>query len=146
MPAASCPNSRWSRPRGQPRNMAETYALICKDCGSDQSAAFASFCTRCGSLIEARYDLDRVELRDSDDPHQRYFDLLPVRDESLLAPGVRTRTVHARNLGRRLGLNALYLKDETENRTGTTKDRMAAVALPFLYESGVRHFCTSSTG
>jgi threonine synthase len=126
--------------------MAENYTLKCKDCASDQSADFASFCADCGGLIEARYELDQVRLRDSDDPHQRYFDLLPVRDESLLAPGLRTRTVHARNLGQRLGLDALYLKDETENRTGTTKDRMAAVALPFLYEGGVRHFCTSSTG
>ena len=126
--------------------MAENYTLRCKDCGSDQSEAFASFCPNCGGLIEARYDLREVKLRDSDDPHQRYFDLLPVRDEKLLAPGLRTRTVHARNLGSRLGLNRLFLKDETENRTGTTKDRMAAVALPFLYEGGVRHFCASSTG
>ena len=126
--------------------MAQHYTLRCKDCGSEQPGDFASFCPACGGLIEARYDLGQVRLRDSDDPHQRYFDLLPVRDESLLPPGLRTRTVHARNLGRRLGLNRLYLKDETENRTGTTKDRMAAVALPFLYEGGVRHFCTSSTG
>jgi threonine synthase len=125
--------------------MAENYTLTCRSCGSEQSQDFASFCA-CGGLIEARYDLDNVRLRESDDPHQRYFDLLPVRDESLLAPGLRTRTVHARNLGRRFGLSQLYLKDETENRTGTTKDRMAAVALPFLYESGVRHFCASSTG
>ena len=126
--------------------MAENYSLKCKDCGSDQSAEFFSFCTNCGGLIEAIYDLAHVELRDSDDPHQRYFDLLPVRDENLLAPGIRTRTLHAQYLGRRLGLKHLYLKDETENRTGTTKDRMAAVALPFLYEQGVRHFTTSSTG
>jgi len=125
--------------------MAEHYALKCKDCGAPQSADYASFCA-CGGLIEAIYDLSAVKLRESDDPHQRYFDLIQVRDERLLAPGVRTRTVHARNLGRRYGLNQLYLKDETQNRTGTTKDRMAAVALPFLYESGVRHFCTSSTG
>lgn len=126
--------------------MAENYILTCKDCGSAQSAKYASFCADCGGLIEARYDLGQVKLRDSDDPHQRYLDLLPVRDESLLAPGLRTRTVHAHNLGQRFGLKKLYLKDETESRTGTTKDRMAAVALPFLYEGGVRHFCTSSTG
>lgn len=125
--------------------MAERYTLVCNDCGAEQPADYASFCA-CGGLIEARFDLANVKLRDSDDPHQRYFDLIPVRDEGLLAPGVRTRTVHARNLGRRFGLNQLYLKDETENRTGTTKDLMAAVALPFLYEGGVRHFCTSSTG
>jgi len=126
--------------------MAENYSLKCDDCGSVQSEAYSSFCADCGGLIEARYNLSQVRLRDSDDPNERYFDLIPVHDPSLLQPGLRTRTIHARNLGRRLGLNQLYLKDETENRTGTTKDRMAAVALPFLYEGGVRHFCTSSTG
>ena len=40
----------------------------------------------------------------------------------------------------------LYLKDETKNPTATTKDRMAAVALSYLKELGVREICTSSTG
>jgi threonine synthase len=35
---------------------------------------------------------------------------------------------------------------ETGLPTATTKDRMAAVALPYLYECGVREFTTSSTG
>ncbi len=126
--------------------MAENFTLECADCGTVQSDVYASGCGACGGLIEARFDLGRVRLRDSDDPHQRYVDLIPVRDEGLLAPGVRTRSVHAKSLGRRYGLNNLWLKDETENPTGTTKDRMAAVALPFLYEGGVRHFCASSTG
>src|SRR4029079_6336716 len=139
------PSSLPSLRAGRPPDVAERYTLVCKDCGAEQPADYASFCA-CGGLIEARLDLATARLRESDDPHQRYFDLIPVRDENLLAPGLRTRTVHARNLGPRFGLNQLYLKDETENRTGTTKDRMAAVALPFLYEGGVRHFCTSSTG
>ena len=126
--------------------MAENYRLECADCGARQSDVYASGCSACGGLIEARFDLDNVQLRDSDDPNQRYFDLIPVRDEALLAAGVRTRSVHAKNLGKRYGLNRLYLKNETENPTGTTKDRMAQVALPFLYEGGVRHFCASSTG
>jgi threonine synthase len=126
--------------------MAENYRLECADCGARQSDVYASGCSACGGLIEARFDLDNVQLRDSDDPNQRYFDLIPVRDEALLAAGVRTRTVQAKSLGKRYGLNRLYLKDETENPTGTTKDRMAQVALPFLYEGGVRHFCASSTG
>src|SRR6185503_14026983 len=145
MQAAICRNSPLSHRTERRGKMAEHYTLKCKACGAEQPANYAPFCA-CGGLIEAQFDLDNVRLRDSDDPHQRYFDLIPVRDERLLAPGLRTRTVHARNLGPRFGLNQLYLKDETENRTGTTKDRMAAVALPFLYEGGVRHFCTSSTG
>ena len=80
--------------------MAEHYTLKCKDCGAEQSANYASFCA-CGGLIEAQFDLDNVRLRDSDDPHQRYFDLIPVRDERLLAPGLRTRTSWRRGLPRR---------------------------------------------
>jgi len=41
---------------------------------------------------------------------------------------------------------ALYLKNETVHPTGSTKDRMAAVSLAYLWEQGVRSFCTSSTG
>jgi threonine synthase len=126
--------------------MAEKFDLKCADCGTIQTEKFAAGCSNCGGLVEAIFDLDNVRLRDSDDPQQRYYDLLPVHDDSLLVPGIRTRTVHAKTLGKRFGLNQLYLKDETENPTGTTKDRMAAVALPFLYEGGVRHFCASSTG
>jgi len=51
-----------------------------------------------------------------------------------------------KKLGAKFGLPWLYLKNETKAPTGTTKDRMAAVSLAYLYESGVRVFCTSSTG
>jgi threonine synthase len=54
--------------------------------------------------------------------------------------------VHAVKLGSKIGLPGLYLKNETVHPTGSTKFRMAAVALAYLYENGVRHFCTSSTG
>jgi threonine synthase len=40
----------------------------------------------------------------------------------------------------------LFLKDETGLPTRTTKDRMAAIALAYLKECGVRGFTTSSTG
>jgi threonine synthase len=98
-------------------------------------------------MNDIEYDLDRVELHDSPNPYLRYRDLLPVRDPSLFPPDAGTTpTVHATCLGERVGLPWLYLKDETRLPTGTTKDRMAAVALPYLRESGVNGFCTSSTG
>lgn len=125
--------------------MADKFTIQCNRCGAPAADPFALACA-CGGLIDAEYDLARVRLHDRDDPNQRFAGLLPVRDAALLAPGRPTRTVHATSLGRRYGLNRLLLKDETENPTGTTKDRMAAIALPFLYEAGVRHFCASSTG
>jgi threonine synthase len=98
-------------------------------------------------MSEVEYDLDAVEFRDSRNPFVRFRDLLPVVDSRLLPEdAVLTPTVHATKLGDALGLPHLYLKNETSLPTGTTKDRQAAVALPYLYECGVRTFCSSSTG
>ena len=126
--------------------MPDKFTVHCRDCGQIAAPGFATACAGCGGLLDVSYPLDRVRIQDSDDPYIRYFDLLPIHDASLLPEGRMTPLIPARNLGRRLGLNALYLKDETANPTGTTKDRMAAVALPYLHEAGVSHFCTSSTG
>jgi len=126
--------------------MTHRFSIECSCCGRIAERAFATTCESCGGLFEVRYQMGRVRLRDSDDPHEGYFDLLPVRDPGLLVSGRFTPLVRAKTLGERLGLSRLFLKDETANRTGTTKDRMAAVALPFLRENGVTHFCTSSTG
>ncbi|MFM7085850.1 MAG: pyridoxal-phosphate dependent enzyme [Cyanobium sp.] len=97
-------------------------------------------------MTECQHDLSQARLRDSDNPFERYFDLIPVKDRDLLPTAQMTPCVHATRLGQQLGLERLYLKNETANPTGTTKYRMAAVSLPYLYEAGVRHFCTSSTG
>ena len=99
-------------------------------------------------MIEVEHDLGRARLRGSDNTLERFADLLPIEDASLLRRSFLPPTpcVHARSLGRRLGLDRLFLKNETALPTGTTKDRMAAVALPYLVERGVAVFCTSSTG
>src|SRR4029453_14021509 len=119
--------------------MADQFVLECNDCGAAQAKPFSTACESCGGLIEARYKLESVKLRHSDDPYQRYFDLIPVRDERLLPEAKSTRPVPAPHPGQRPGLTRLYLKDETTNPTATTKDRMAAVSLAYLHESGVTH-------
>jgi threonine synthase len=99
-------------------------------------------------MIDVEYDLDRARLRDSANPLERFFELLPVEHiESLLPHEMHyTPCVHAVRLGAALSMPRLYLKNETVLPTGTTKDRMAVVSLAFLRECGVRAFCTSSTG
>lgn len=123
------------------------FTIVCHKCGAVQSQAYSPFCEKCNNLTEVIYDLSGAQLRDSANPFSRFFDLLPVADRALLpADYAYTPTVHAKNLGALLGAPALYLKNETVHATGTTKFRMAAVALAYLFECGVRHFCTSSTG
>lgn len=129
-----------------PANNAK-FKVQCIKCGQLQARAYSPFCEACGAMTEAYYDISAVRLIDSDNPYERYFDLIPVHDRGLLPKDAAlTPTVHATALGEKLGLRNLYLKNETVQPTGTTKYRMAAVSLPYLFESGITEFCTSSTG
>jgi threonine synthase len=124
-----------------------SFSTLCTGCGRDLSHGYLPFCPACNSMADVFYDLTSVELRNSKNPYVRFIDLLPVSKPELLPADAKyTPTVHARKLGAKLGIPYLYLKDETGLPTGTTKDRMAAIALAYLRECGVRCFTTSSTG
>jgi threonine synthase len=108
---------------------------------------YRPFC-ECGGMVEVEYDLGRVRLVKSKNPYIRFAGLLPIEnlDERPPQDAPYSPTIHAKALGSHLGMPSLYLKDETVQPTRSTKDRMAAVSLGFLWERGVRSFCTSSTG
>jgi threonine synthase len=123
------------------------FRIACRSCRRPFPSGFHTVCT-CGGMVDVDYSLEGVHLCDNANPLLRFFDLLPLRHESSvcwLGDG-NTPTVHARELGRLLGLDRLFLKDETRNPTRTTKDRMASVALSFLRDVGVKEFACSSTG
>jgi threonine synthase len=123
------------------------FRTECTGCHKELTDGFYSFCPQCGAMSDVVYDLTAVELRDSPNPYYRFIDLLPIHDSALLPPDARfSPTVHAERLGAKLGMSNLYLKNETVLPTSTTKDRMAAISLAYLYECGVRQFATSSTG
>lgn len=121
--------------------------FFCTKCAKAIGDAYKPFC-ECGGMVEVGYDPARVHLADSANPYVRFADLLPVASTRDKLPGdaIYSPTVHARKLGAQLDMPSLYLKDETVLPTRSTKDRMAAVSLGFLWERGVRAFCTSSTG
>jgi threonine synthase len=119
----------------------------CVECETQFPAGFHPFCDNCGGLVDVDYDLESVELADSPNPYVRFAGLLPLAEShGRLPEATYTPMIRAERLGRALGLNRLYLKNETAQPTKTTKDRMAAVTLAYLRERGVRHFCASSTG
>ncbi len=119
----------------------------CVACDATYPTGFHPFCDACGGLVDVDYALRTVTLAQSDNPYVRFAELLPVTSLlDRLPTTTYTPMVHAVRLGRRLGMPSLYLKDETALPTRSTKDRMAAVSLPYLNERGVRAFCTSSTG
>ena len=79
---------------------------------------------------------------------ERYRRFLPVGDATpqlTLGEGF-TPLVHARALGRELGLSNLYLKVEGLNPTGSFKDRGMVVAVSRALEAGARSIVCASTG
>ncbi|MFD3998160.1 pyridoxal-phosphate dependent enzyme [Streptomyces sp. NPDC058548] len=125
------------------------FRAVCVRCGASRPYAAVDPRCSCGGLLDPVYDLTAARVREDEEvPSARYFDLLPLhRAESALHIGDgNTPCVRARTLGSRLGLDHLYLKDETCNATRTTKDRMAACVLAVLQEHRVSEFVASSTG
>jgi threonine synthase len=121
--------------------------FFCTSCAKAVGDAYRAFCD-CGGMVEVAYEPRSVHLADSPNPYVRFADLLPVASTRDRFPTEAryTPAVHARRLGAYLDMPSLYLKNETVHPTRSTKDRMAAVSLGFLWERGVRAFCTSSTG
>ncbi len=125
----------------------ERFRMTCRLCQETYASGFHPVC-QCGGMVDVRYALDQVRITNDANPLIRFFDLLPLRSKSSicwLGEG-NTPTVLARDLGRALGLDKVYLKDETKNPTRTTKDRMASTVLSFFRDLGVTEFACSSTG
>jgi threonine synthase len=95
------------------------------------------FLCSCGAPLLARYDLEkaRVWRRDSlKDRHPnmwRYREMLPLfsgEEPVTLGEGF-TPLIHARSLGQSLGLERLYIKDESLNPTNSFKARGQSAAI-----------------
>jgi threonine synthase len=79
---------------------------------------------------------------------ERYADFLPLTPATPplgLGEGF-TPLVHARALGRAIGVPLLYLKVEGQQPTGSFKDRGMVVAVAKALESGARAIICASTG
>jgi threonine synthase len=77
----------------------------------------------------------------------RYHALLPVTLKHAIWLGEgETPLTHAGALGELIGLDNLYLKNETRNPTGSYKDRMAAVVVARVREVGAKTIVLASSG
>ena len=79
----------------------------------------------------------------------RYKALLPVPDDIEQSPNMEpgfTRLLKANNLGRELGIENLWVKDDSTNPTNSFKDRVVACALSAATEFHSKVFACPSTG
>ena len=78
----------------------------------------------------------------------KYFELLPVEKKknivTLEAGG--TPLIKSQNLGKKMGLKNLYIKNETVNPTGSFKDRSMTVGVSKAVEFGMQTTTTASSG
>ena len=108
----------------------------------------------CGAPLLARYDLasarawSRDALRDREPNMWRYRELMPVfADETPVTLGEGfTPLVHATRLGARLGMDRLYIKDESLNPTNSFKARGQSAAITRAKGIGVETVSVPSAG
>jgi threonine synthase len=128
--------------------------LKCRECGQTYDVEPIHVCDFCFGPLEVEYDyaylaqtVTRASIERGPLNIWRYHDLLPV--EELADTGWRvgyTPLQPAPNLGRALGLNDLWIKNDSVNPTFSFKDRVVAVASAKAREFGFDTFACASTG
>jgi threonine synthase len=127
-------------------------ALSCRECGHEVALGPHYACPECFGPLEVAYDFPHVTREQiAAGPRNiwRYQPLLPVPSDITESPSTEpgfTRLLRAENLGRELGLERLWVKDDSTNPTNSFKDRVVACALSAARELGAKVFACPSTG
>ena len=123
--------------------------LQCSQCASH----FSPFppkhkCEKCGSLLDYTYDFDQLKDAVLSKPFTfwKFKPYLPeVKNVVTLGEG-GTPLHRAERLSKEIGLNSLYLKDETRNPTNSFRDRCAALMVSNALDYGHDSVICASNG
>jgi threonine synthase len=127
-------------------------ALRCRECGHELALGPHYACPECFGPLEVAYDfpaVTRAEIESGPRNIWRYQPLLPVPTDITESPNTEpgfTRLLRADNLARELGIDRLWVKDDSTNPTNSFKDRVVACALSAARELGAKVFACPSTG
>jgi len=138
-----------------PADITTPAALECRECGTRYPVEPLTICEECFGPLEPTYDLgaiDGVQFRKQAEAGPaslwRYESLLPGGPEVArvdLGAGF-TPLRRADNLARRLGLERLWLKDDSVNPSNSFKDRVVSVAMTMARVFGFEAISCASTG
>ncbi len=126
--------------------------LACRECGHRIDLGPHYACPECFGPLEIAYEfpaVTREEIEAGPRNIWRYKALLPVPADIEQSPNMEpgfTRLLRAANLGRELGIDKLWVKDDSTNPTNSFKDRVVACALSAATEFGSTVFACPSTG
>ncbi|HEX2913042.1 MAG TPA: threonine synthase [Chloroflexia bacterium] len=129
-------------------------ALKCKECGERYPITPTHVCENCFGPLEVEYDFShlkakvlKADIEQGPKSLWRYAPLLPTQPFARSLEGVGfTPLQRAYNLGERLGLNELYIKNDAVNPSHSFKDRVVAVAVAKAIEFGFDTIACASTG
>ena len=133
-----------------------TYAqsLRCRECSRDYPLEALHVCEFCFGPLEVVYDdeairkdVSREKIASRPSTLWRYREFLPCDADTAVDIGAGfTPLIHAKNLGKALGLPNLYIKNDTVNPTWSFKDRVVAIASSRARELGYEKLACASTG
>ncbi len=134
--------------------MAKVRGLICRECGREYPVEPTHVCEFCFGPLEVVYDYEEIKslvsiekIEEGPESLWRYVDLLPVEKPTVGLTAGFTPLKRAENLGKELGLENLYIKDDSVNHpTLSFKDRVVSVALSKAKEFGFDTAACASTG
>jgi threonine synthase len=128
--------------------------LKCHLCGKTYPGEALWVCSDCLGPLEVSYNYDAVRgamtrqlIESRPRSLWRYQELLPVQEPRTGFNSGFTPLVRATRLARELGVDELYIKDDSVNHpTFSYKDRVVSVAATRAIELGFQVFCCASTG
>lgn len=135
--------------------MAKIKGLKCRECGKIYPSEPLHVCEFCFGPLEVDYNYDEIKkvisrktIESGPKSLWRYIDLLPIEGKATVGLHAGfTPMIEARNLGKVIGLERLYLKNDTVNHpTLSFKDRVVSVALTRAREFGFDTVACASTG
>ena len=135
--------------------MPKALGLKCRECGQEYPVSPIHVCELCFGPLEVQLNWEEITPRVSREKIMagppsmwRYHDLLPLEGPPTVGKTVGwTPLVKAERLGRELGLNNLYIKNDAVNHpTLSFKDRVVACALTKAREFGYDTVACASTG
>ncbi len=125
--------------------------LQCRECKKEYEPTFKYICDECFGPLDVHYDyptLTKDSFTNREQTYWRYFELLPIIEKSNIVSinAGMTPLVKAEKLGEKIGLNNLYIKNDSVNPTFSFKDRPAGIAVSKAKEFGLTSVGCASTG
>ena len=128
-------------------------SLTCRECGAEYKPQFRYVCEECFGPLDIIYDIPDSLNRQTfssrvEKTYWRYFELLPILDKSCIVNinAGFTPLQNAEDLGKQIGLDNLFIKNDSVNPTFSFKDRPAGVAVSRAKETKLKAVGCASTG